>query len=230
MPPGGRERRRTDLYGRTRRFLYGLLLLAAAPGAMAADEMASIGRYKAAPPVASTAEKLVTATLQGLVLLHATDEQSTLQPNGYPRLGLDTVTGRVADTALADSPLFSVAVSEGGAIRDGLGFDMALPDVGNFHLNLYARSGARTSGKRFTMSGDATPARSWSLGGSLELVRTTDGSKHVAFVPELLLDVDTAGKRYLPFQASVKFANWRSLAERESLDEQALQVTFKWQL
>ena len=44
---GGRDRRRTDLYGRARRFLYGILLLFAAPGVMAADEMAAIGKYGA---------------------------------------------------------------------------------------------------------------------------------------------------------------------------------------
>lgn len=228
--PTGRERRRTDLYGRVRRFLYGLLLLAAAPGAMAADEMASIGRYKAAPAVVSAAQKLVTATLQGLVLFHAGDEGNSLQPNGYPRLGLDTITGRVQDGAVPDSPLFSVAVTDGPQIRDGMGFDLALPDIGNFHLNLYARDGAKTNGKRFSVSGNEVAPHTWSLGGSLEVVRTIDGSRHVAFVPELLLDIDNTGKRYLPFQASVKYANWRSMAERESLTDQALQVTFKWQL
>ena len=227
--PTGRERRRTDLYGRVRRFLYGLLLLAAAPGAMAADEMASLGRYRAQPVVAA-AEKLVTATLQGLVLLHASDEQNPLQGNGYPHLGLDTVTARIQDNAIADAPLFRVAVSDGGEVRDGMGFDLALPDIGNFHLNLYARSNAKTAGKRWNMSGDEASPRSWSVGGTLELVRSVDGSRHLAFVPELLLDIDNSGKRYLPFQAAVKVANWRSLAERRSLDEEVPQIAFKWRL
>lgn len=44
---GGRERRRTDLYGRARRALYGALLFFAAPGCMAADEFAQLGRFAA---------------------------------------------------------------------------------------------------------------------------------------------------------------------------------------
>jgi hypothetical protein len=45
--PAGRERRRRDLYGRLRRVAYGLLLAAASPGAIAADELAAVGRYGA---------------------------------------------------------------------------------------------------------------------------------------------------------------------------------------
>lgn len=48
LQPSGRERRRTDIYGRARRLMYGLLLLAASPGAMASDPMAELGRYTAA--------------------------------------------------------------------------------------------------------------------------------------------------------------------------------------
>ena len=48
MLPTGRERRRTDLYGRARRFLYGALLAVATPGAMAADELGALGKYAAA--------------------------------------------------------------------------------------------------------------------------------------------------------------------------------------
>lgn len=225
----GRERRRTDLYGRLRRATYGLLLLAAAPGAMAGDELASVGRYRALP-VAAVAEQLVTATLQGLVLLHATDETSPLQSNGNPRLGLDTVTARIQDDPIADAPLFRVAVSDGSNISDGMGFDMALPDIGNFHLNLYARNNAKSAGKRFNMSGDQTSPRTWSVGGTLELVRTVDGSKHIAFVPELLLDIDNSTKRYLPFQAAVKIANWRGLTDRESQEGLVPQIAFKWRL
>jgi hypothetical protein len=47
MLPTGRERRRTDLYGRTRRVMYGILLAFAAPGAMAADGLGEIGKYAA---------------------------------------------------------------------------------------------------------------------------------------------------------------------------------------
>ena len=40
----------------------------------------------------------------------------------------------------------------------------------------------------------------------------------------------SAGASYLPFQASLKLAHWRSLAEKESLEERVPQLAFKWKL
>lgn len=234
MLPVGRERRRRDLYGRVRRFLYGVLLLAAAPGAVAADEMASLGKFRAqAAAAASLSEQALVATLQGLIMVNAEPATRPELPIhsqlGYPRIALDTITARLPDAG--EAPLFRVAVTEGRSIRDGIGFDLAVPDVGNFHLNLYARRNARTEGRRWSVNGtDAADDRIWSLGGTLELVRTIDGDRHVAFVPELLVDLSGRPESYLPFQASVRIAHWRSLAEKQSLDERAPQLLFKWRL
>jgi hypothetical protein len=231
MAPVGRERRRTDLYGRARRFAYGLLLLASAPGANAADELASLGQYRAAPSAATAPERAVLATLQGLVMIHAERVEAPDAPLvsrlGYPRIGLDTITARLPDAP--DAPLFRVAVSEGAPIRDGVGFDLPVPDIGNFHLNLYARRNAHSEGRRWSVNGPVDD-RTWSIGGTLELVRTIDGGRQVAFVPELLLDLSEQTGSYLPFQASLKFANWRSFAEKAALDERVPQLTFKWRI
>jgi len=69
-PPTGRERRRKGPVNAVRRFLYGMLLLAAAPGAAAADALASIGKFRGhtAPPAPARA---ALATLQGLLPQHA---------------------------------------------------------------------------------------------------------------------------------------------------------------
>ena len=233
--PTGRERRRRDLYGRVRRFLYGLLLLAAAPGAVAADEMASLGKFKAqSRAVVTASEQAVLATLQGLIMVNAepaaNPESSIHSQSGYPRIALDTITARLPEAG--DAPLFRVAVTEGRSIRDGIGFDLAVPDLGHFHLNLYTRRNAKTEGRRWGVTGaeSASGARAWSLGGTLELVRTIDGERHVAFVPELLFDLSEARQSYLPFQASLRMAHWRSLAEKQSLDERVPQLMFKWRL
>lgn len=234
--PVGRERRRRDLYGRVRRFLYGLLLLAAAPGAVAADELASLGKFKAHTRAAvSASEQAIMATLQGLVMINAdraANPEAPIQGQaGYPRIALDTITARLPEAG--DAPLFRVAVTESRSIRDGVGFDLAVPDLGNFHLNLYARRNAKTEGRRWSVNGagdDAGNARQWSLGGTLELVRTTEGDRHLAFVPELLFDLSDEEQSYLPFQASLKIAHWRSLAEKEALDERVPQLMFKWRL
>ncbi len=232
----GRERRRKGPINKLRRLLYGLLLAAASGGA-AADELAYVGKYKVRQ-IAATTQQAVQVTLQGLVLLHAENTESPetpIQGHGYPRIALNTVTARLQEPAAARAPLLSVAVSEDGSIRDGVGFDLAVPDFGNFHLSLYTRPNARTEGKRWSMDlADGKPAdaeaRTWSLGGSLELVRTVDGTRHLAFVPELLLDLSGLQARYLPFQASVKFTNWRSVSEKHSLEEKVPQLTFKWRL
>lgn len=232
----GRERRRRDPISRVRRFLYGLLLAASAPGAMAADELAALGQYRtyAHPAPAMAPERAaVLATLQGLIMIHAESTataSATASEVGYPRIGLDTVTARVQATE-ADAPLFRVPVSERPSIRDGVGFDLAVPDLGNFHLNLYARRNARSDGQRFAVNaGEPAAARAWSLGGTLELVRVVDGEKHVAFVPELLFDLAGQQGNYLPFQASLRMAYWRSLAEKEALDERVPQLSFRWRL
>lgn len=226
----GRERRRTDLYGRARRYLYGVMLLATAPAAIAADQLALVGRYR--PPLAVTAStaEFISATLQGLVLLHARERTDPAAPlSQSPLISLDTVTAHVTDDAGGEVPRFRVAVVETGLLRDGAGFDLTVPEIGNFHLNLYARNNAKTDGKRWTV-GDAGIPHSWSLGGTMELVRTLDGGRHFAFVPELKLDIDDSRARYLPFQASIKYANWRSTTSDRAFAEQVPQIAFKWRL
>lgn len=233
MPPTVRERRRRDAIGRIRRFLYGVLLLAATPGAVAADELAHVGKYRSIA-VASAPERTLIATLQGLLVAHAELVVSPATPlyahSGHPRMSLDTVSARVHEGV--DAPRFRVAASDGRALRDGIGFDLGVADFGNFHLNLYARRNARTEGQRWAMGAgeDGDGSRRWSLGGTLELVRTLGGERFVAVVPELLLDLPPEGTRFLPFEASLKYANWRSLAEKQSLDERVPQLTFKWRI
>lgn len=236
MPPIGRERRRTDAYGRARRFLYGVLLLAAAPGAIAADGSSDPGKYRSdsTASAASPSQQLV-ATLQGLVMVHAEEVVNPATPlfghSSHPRLALDIVTARVY--AGAESPRFRVAGSEGQVLRGGTGFDLGVANVGDFHLSLYSRRSAKTPGRRYA-AGDEdhapAPDPRWSIGGTLELVRTLGGDRFVAVVPELLVDLTGAGTRYLPFQASLKQANWRSVAEKAALDERVLQLAFRWRL
>lgn len=235
MPPSGRERRRTDAYGRARRFVYGILLLAAAPGAIAADGLSDLGKYRATAAAAAAPAQALVATLQGLVMIHAEQVVSPATPlyghTGYPRMALDTVTARVHEGL--EPPRFRVAGGDGRSVRDGVGFDLNVGDVGNFHLNLYARRNAKTGGRRYALNEDREapdPGAPWSLGGTLELVRTISGERYVTVVPELQLDLSGSETRYLPFQASLKHANWRSVADKASLDERVLQLTFKWRL
>lgn len=235
MLPSGRERRRKGPVNRLRRLLYGVLLLAAAPGAVAADELAAVGQHR--PQTSPASSRIVQATLQGLVLLHAERveaPETTVQGAGYPRIALDTVTARLLEPAAADTLLLRIEVHQGGLLRDGVGFDLEVPDFGMFHLNLYSRRNAATAGKRWALgvgdTGIDPPSQTWSLGGTLEMVRMIEGGRHLAFVPELLVDLARGETRYLPFQASLKLANWRSFSERAALDDVVPQLAFRWRL
>jgi hypothetical protein len=235
MEPSGRERRRTGPLNRLRRLAYGVLLAFAVPGAAAADEIAYVGKFRPhAAAVAAPYQRVVEATIEGLVVLHAEpadNPEAPIQGNAYPRVSLDTVNARFYNGVGSNPSIVKLQVTETGSVRDGVGFDLRVPDLGNFHLNLYSRRNARTEGRRWAMNlADPAARKTWSMGGSLEVVRTIDGSRQVAFVPELLVDLDAGNVGLLPFQASVKYGNWRSLSARESLDEKVPQVVFKWRL
>lgn len=179
----GRERRRKDPINRMRRFLYGLLLLAAAPGAAAADELAYFGKYRNAQTVASTPERRAVATVQGLVVLRADADAALLQ------LALDTVTAQIHDPEAEGAPHFLIAAERTGRVPEGAAFDLAVAEFGTFHLDLLPRY----------------DAGAWSLGGTLELVRLRDAGGHLATVPEVRVPgLHRNETRYLPFEASLK--------------------------
>jgi len=182
-PPMGRERRRKDLIGRTRRFLYGLLLLAAAPGAVAADELAYIGKYRGAQSVAAATQSRALAKLQGLVLIGG-----SLRDDAPPLLGLDTVTAEIPEQGADRVPHFQILATATGRVRDGAGFDLAVNDFGTFNLDLLLRP-----------DGGA-----WLLGGTLELTRAA-GLQCAAAVPEVRVQgLHRRETRYLPFEAALK--------------------------
>jgi hypothetical protein len=179
-PPSGRERRRTDPIGRIRRFLYGLLLLAAAPGALAADELASIGKYRAHSVAQSPQAAL--ATLQGLLVLRAGQDDG-------PEVSLDTATAQVPQQRGEQVPQFRIAASR-SAGPEGVAFDLPVSDLGEFQLKLKTERSAAFS--------------AWSLGGTLELMATASRRRHVAAIPTLRIN-DMHGRevRYLAFDASL---------------------------
>jgi hypothetical protein len=238
MGPVGRERRRKGPINRLRRFMYGMLLAAAVPGAAAADELGQIGKYKPRSIATAVSQGALEASIEGLLVLHAeraAAADAAPQGNAYPRIALDSVNARIQQPLNGEAHLLKVDVTSGGTLRDGVGFDMLVPDFGRFHLNLYSRRNARTEGKRWSMNltdGSMTPmlTRSWSLGGSLELVRTIDGDRQFAMVPELLLNVDALTGGKAGFTASVKYGNWRSVSDKRSLDDKVPQLTFRWRL
>src|SRR5262245_58172691 len=124
-PPSGRERRRKDPVSRIRRFLYGLLLLAAAPGAYAADELASIGKYRSHDTPHSP-QHAALASLQGLLVLRPGKDDA-------PEVSLDTATAQVPQAGAAQSPQFRIEPAR-SAGPDGVAFGLAVSDFGEFQL------------------------------------------------------------------------------------------------
>jgi hypothetical protein len=178
-PPTGRERRRKGPINRIRRLLYGALLLAAAPGAAAIDDLADVGKYRNVPVAAAQQAALVR--VQGLLMLRVNEQQD-------PDVVLDAVTAQLLQ---ADAmPQFSIAPVRRDNGRFGADFDLPVDDFGDFHLNLLA---------------ERSPVlAAWSLGGTIELARIT-GERYAARVPELRVqELHARELRFLAFETSLE--------------------------
>lgn len=177
----GRERRRKGLVNRVRRGLYGLLLLAAAPGAAAIDELAGYGKYRTLPSTAS-AEWRSRAIVQGLIVLRAQPERG----DDAPLLALETVTAQIHGDPFESAPHFVIA-----AVKAGNGFDVALADVGTLRLDFQI--------------GGIDDERDWSLRGQLGLAGEPATGRRVAEVPAVRIHaLHSRETRYLPFEVSIR--------------------------
>jgi hypothetical protein len=179
-PPSGRERRRKGPINRIRRLLYGALLLAAAPGAAAVDELAHFGKYRYVPATTASAPAALVR-VQGLLMLRVNDLHD-------PDVVLDAVTAQLPQ---ADAtPQFSIAPVRREQGRFGADFELPVDGFGEFRLNLLAQRSPILS--------------AWSLGGSMELARST-GERYVAAVPELRVqELHAREIRFLAFETSLE--------------------------
>jgi len=176
--PTGRERRRKDPINRIRRLFYGLLLLAATPGAAPADELAYIGKFRGLPQTATSPHQAALVTLQGLLVLRASAA-------GNPDVTLDTVTAQVTDPGTGQAPQFSIS-----AARSGSAFELPIEDFGEFRLQLLAQPSVAFA--------------AWSLAGTLELARV-GGEQLSTALPELRVQgLHARELRYLAFEAALR--------------------------
>lgn len=119
-----------------------------------------------------------------------------------------------------------------GAIRDGVGVNFSMGDLGGLHLNLYSRRNPKGPGQRWNLNPAGPGAAAalpqlWSLGGTLDLVRDNNGSRQIALVPQLLLNFDALGGSPNGFQAFVQYANWRPAAGEARVDEKVPQIALR---
>lgn len=179
MPPPGRERRRPGVANRVRRFLYGLLLLAAVPVAAMADELAAVGKYRGVTPAPAPA---ALATVEGLLVLRA-------RPDGGPDISLDSATARVPQRDSDVAPQFRIDVRS-TPTAEGAAFDLAIAGIGDLRLLLGTGRSAALS--------------AWALGGTFELAPQSGRARVAATVPTLRVnDMYGSETRYLAFDASM---------------------------
>jgi hypothetical protein len=181
-PLTGRERRRKGALNRTRRFLYGLMLLMAVPVGAVAGEFSSFGKIRnlIAPPAPARSE---VVTVDGLLVLRA-------GADGGPEVTLESATARVPQKVAGAAPEFRIEPrrAEGA---DGTAFDLTLGDLGSFRLVLRSERTAALS--------------AWSLGGTLYAALGAGHAAATTDVPTLRIN-DMYGNetRYLAFDASVR--------------------------
>lgn len=228
----GANRRRRDLRGRLQRLAYGLLLAFSAAQASAAPS------DKRSEPSAEERED-DPQLLAALVLV-----QSWAEDRAQPAL-FGASFSRAASGELSERQLSSAAgeISRGlvtlsfsdddlRRIKDGLGLDIELPDLGYFHLNLYSRKDSGLpGGKRFGLipAGEREGGpRRWSLGGSLDLVRPVDGERELVLVPQLMIDMAALIGSDKRFDVCVQYAHWRARNSREVSAERVPQATLRF--
>lgn len=215
----GRERRRRGLINGLRRLIYSLLLWYC---------------NKAPASTPAGAEAIEPPLMASIAMERVVDTA------GEPAYRVDLTTadpripgwaGDIASQIRTRSWHFQ---EEWLRVRGGVGFDLALPDTGNLHLNLLP--GRRPEeGLRWQLAADpsVTP-RLWSLGGTVEAARPAraqplrvDGPA-VEARPQLLFDLDQLTGMSGNAQLTVQHGRWRDPDRRVVAPERVWQVSLSW--
>lgn len=121
-----------------------------------------------------------------------------------------------------------------GAWSDGAGVNFNMGTLGGLHFDLYSRRDPEGPGQRWDLTPAAPDAmasvpRFWSLGGSLDQVRTRNGGRQIVFVPQLVLDFAALPGNHRPFEAVLQYANWSPTPGKLMLDQNLVQVAVRLQ-
>jgi hypothetical protein len=223
---GGRERRRKGLVNRLRRTCYGVMLAVTSHTATA-DPNAM--RPLAPPPhprvfdPSRTDSFAVDNSPALLDQLQAGVRISGVLLGDAPAVGPQLRIGKGIGS-LFDDPI--------GTLRQGAALDLALPDVGSLHLNLFAKRKPR----HWALNPDAQaegPQRAWSLGASVEMVKVGEpGERHaqrsLSIAPQLVLDLDRLLGAPGQLDATVQYAHWRSPDDDRAYGGPVAQATIRW--
>ncbi len=239
MGKGFIEKRRQGPVNRLRRTLYGLLLGSVTIPALAGSLQDAIN--------GGTPQRLPRVQSSGAQWMHdnvllARDPWSGGATYAYaglgPALSSTSVRGRDFAFLPVGDALFTAQFlgDDLRKIGKGLGVDVALPEFGYFHLNLFTGRNDATGGKRLRIDPQGfdlpqSTNRLWSLGGSLAMERDAPGEhRQLRFVPQLVLNLDTLTHVSGRMQAVISYHNWRSQVDRGPSDDQGAvpQITLKW--
>jgi hypothetical protein len=237
MPLDGLEKRRPGPVNQLRRALYALLMGSATLPTLVAADGSLPAAHRRLPLVQTSAPM----RLDGNVLLArdpfapggALLAYGGLEPllSHAAGLGPDFAFVPVGDLLLT-AHFLGTDLSK---IDKGLGVDLAIPELGYFHLNLFTGRDGPAAGKRWQINpqGFELPQstdRLWSLGGSLAVERDQPGGhRHLLFVPQLVLNLGAITHASGRLEALVSYHNWLGLPHQpQTVAGRVPQLSLRW--
>lgn len=251
--PRGRDRRRTDLYGRGRRLVYGcLLMLAHAGTALGATSQPTAAKHlmrsTASSPAVAYVDRRVDSQQRWVYL--QTNVIHELQPslfgdsadwNGLEGSPERTTMIELVRFRLGDLPHMVDGIAR---VKNGLGVDVNLPGIGAVFLDIYTpkKRKQRGPGVRWSVSldGEAPAATSgalveeedthrlWALGGSVDLIRSHRGEQKLVLNPQLRFNLGDKRHGQSRFEATVLYGLWRPATEKVTASERVVQAELRW--
>lgn len=215
MQRGDSERRRKGIVNRLRRSLYGLLLACGAPLACGISARAVASDTQSVAPEAESQQNFAA-----LVFIKGLAEDQA-RPVAFGASFSRAAIGEISEQSLSATPLplrnglltLSFSDDELRRWRKGAGLDITVPDLGQFRLNFFSRGGEAL--KRWDLSPVTeeleSESRPWSLGASVDWVRTREGEgRELVFIPKLAVDVSDLLKTRTRLDVCIQYAHWRS--------------------
>lgn len=254
--PRGRERRRTDLYGRCRRAFYGVLLFLAhaAPALAGTPQQATAKQMRntASTPALPFRQQADQQLNQRWVVLDSHIIQK-LQPALFDEpYDWEGVLGAPERATVAELVRFRLdelpqMVDGIARVKNGLGIDVKLPGVGAVFLDIYQpkKRKKRDPGVRWSLNLDGQSAAEpdallgsgsptdpsqllWAFGGSVDLVRNHLGQQKLMINPQLRMIFGDKQHGQYRFEATMAYALWRPATEKVTAGERVLQAELRW--
>ena len=210
-----------------RRLLYGVTLYLGAGSAGAAAPDAPVRHSRPAPPPTGVNTTTANWLAQGYPVVLGNVPLDPMDPRAQ-RAGSNLLP--FAANAAFNNPLLTATVTDDlTAMRNGVGIDFKMPDVGNFYLNLYTRKNPKGRGKRWQLiPDDGAEAKTWSMGGAVNVVREIDGGRHLVVAPQINVNLTRAIGAPGQMEASLQRANWSGIDPTSASSEKVVQLSFRW--